>query len=89
MDLIGSTGFIQFIYTPNLTELSSAGVMSDAFGKWIGGFANVYIAKFCGAYEGLLLIENRGFTNEELQMDSSMIVRNLNRKSVGSIFLNS
>lgn len=67
------------------------GVLRDNGGQWVCGFAKplgqscAYIAELWVAYEGLLLAHRRGMTVVELQLDSRVMVNNLQGKDAGSV----
>jgi ribonuclease HI len=66
------------------------GVIRDAHGNWIVGFAknlgttNAYIAELWGLYEGLKLANNSGVHQLEVQMDSSIVVTSIQHGKIGS-----
>ncbi|PNX55023.1 ribonuclease H [Trifolium pratense] len=66
------------------------GVFRDSSGAWKGGFAKnvgratAYLAELWGVYEGLCLARRQGYTNIELQVDSSVLVSGLEGVEVGN-----
>ncbi|MCH84271.1 RNA-directed DNA polymerase (Reverse transcriptase), partial [Trifolium medium] len=66
------------------------GLLRDSNGRWVVGFAknlgntNAYMAELWGLYEGLILANNMGVHQLEVQLDSSIVVDSIQHGRIGS-----
>jgi ribonuclease HI len=74
-----------------MKQAGCGGVLRDAEGRWIEGFAkylghtSAYMTELWGVYEGLQLARRRNIEKVEVQIDSQVLVHNLQNGHNGNI----